>query len=111
MFKCKQCNDSGELTTTVLCPFCNGSSEGMTDGSGCIHCKTGEVECITPCKNPVHLTDVQVDGVDLKDYPDFCDAYITDACWADGTELTDDELDTVTEDSSLVYEYVIESLE
>lgn len=41
---------------------------------------------------------VEVDGVDLKDYPDFCDAFFYYAEWEDGTPLTDDELDQMAED-------------
>lgn len=40
----------------------------------------------------------EVDGVDSTDYPDFCDAYF---CYAefedDGTPLTDDELEQLSE--------------
>lgn len=38
------------------------------------------------------LGDVEVDGVDSSDYPDFVDAYITSAT-IDGRELSDQELD------------------
>jgi len=40
------------------------------------------------------VRDVQVEGIDYKDYPDFCDAYISDAiyCGRDMTELELDEL-------------------
>ena len=29
--------------------------------------------------NNLEVTDVEVDGLDMKDYPDFCDAYIESA--------------------------------
>lgn len=58
-----------------------------------------------------NLTDVSVDGIDTRDAPDFTDAYICYATWADtGEALTDAELDTVNEDNSLVYDYVIAQL-
>lgn len=41
---------------------------------------------------------IQVDGVDSRDYPDFCDAYFSYAQYTDGTNLTDDELNQLTED-------------
>ena len=46
----------------------------------------------------VDWSTVQLDGVYTWDYPDFCDAYISYAQWNDGkgTELTDDELDALT---------------
>jgi hypothetical protein len=39
------------------------------------------------------VVDVRVDGIDMSDYPDFCDAYFESACYEDGTTLTDDELE------------------
>lgn len=53
------------------------------------------------------LADVRVEGVDTRDAPDFCDAYIADAIWDDtGTVLTEDELEEVNEDRDLVYNAV-----
>lgn len=46
------------------------------------------------------VVDLQVDGVDGRDYPDFSDAYFSYACYEDGTELTDDELNELTESHS-----------
>lgn len=50
----------------------------------------------------INIKDVQnleVDGVDRKDYPDFCDAYFSYAEWVEnGDELTDEQLDWLTED-------------
>jgi len=43
------------------------------------------------------VVDLEVDGVDGRDYPDFSDAYFSYACYEDGTELTDDELNELTE--------------
>ena len=36
--------------------------------------------------------EVEVDGVDSRDYPDFSDAYFSGGCYEDGTDLTEDEL-------------------
>lgn len=42
------------------------------------------------------VVDVEVDGVDRRDYPDFCDAYFSNGYFADtGEQLTDDELDSL----------------
>lgn len=38
-----------------------------------------------------------IQGIDMNDYPDFCDAYIDYAEWDDGEELTDDELDRINQ--------------
>mgnify|MGYP003965868655 FL=1 len=51
------------------------------------------------------ISDVEVDGIDTRDYPDFCDAFISYAEY-DGREMTDEELDTLNEDSDFVYEAV-----
>lgn len=54
------------------------------------------------------ITNVQVEGIDTRDYPDFCDAFIAYAEWAEsGTPLTDEELEELNKDSALVYDYVI----
>ena len=44
------------------------------------------------------LDDVQVDGIDFRDYPDFCDAFLEYATY-EGRELTQKELDEVQEDN------------
>ena len=41
------------------------------------------------------VVDAVVDNIDLRDYPDFCDAYFESACYEDGTVLTDEELEQV----------------
>jgi hypothetical protein len=43
------------------------------------------------------VVDATVDGIDMKDYPDFCDAYFDSAYYEDGTALTDDELIELTD--------------
>lgn len=47
--------------------------------------------------NGKNVIDVEVDGFNYWDYPDFCDAYFSYATYEDGTELTDAELDELTE--------------
>jgi hypothetical protein len=41
---------------------------------------------------------IEIDGIDMSDYPDFCDAYISYAEYIDGEPLTDIELAKLTED-------------
>lgn len=54
-----------------------------------------------------NLTDIEIDGVDLKDYPDFSDASIVSAVFKDtGVELTEKELDILNEKSDIKYELV-----
>lgn len=40
----------------------------------------------------VNLHSIEIDGIDMRDYPDFVDAYITYAEYEDGTPLSEDEL-------------------
>ena len=42
------------------------------------------------------LDDIELDGVDIKDYPDFCDAYVESASF-NGVELTDEQLDELND--------------
>ena len=49
-----------------------------------------------PMLNGKMVVDLEIDGVDPKDYPDFSDAYFSYGCYEDGTPLTDDELDKLT---------------
>lgn len=49
-----------------------------------------------PILNGKKVVDLEVDGVDSRDYPDFSDAYFSSGCYEDGTPLTEDELDKLT---------------
>lgn len=50
----------------------------------------------------IKFVDIEVDGIDSKDYPDFCDAYIcgATAVLEDGSmrDATDQELEELTND-------------
>jgi|14_taG_2_1085336.scaffolds.fasta_scaffold01801_5 hypothetical protein len=50
--------------------------------------------------------DIEVDGIDWSDYPDFSDAFIVSAKHEDGTEFTDEEIEELNEDRDLVYKSV-----
>lgn len=54
----------------------------------------------------VDMGSIVLSGVDTGDYPKFVDAYISEASWEDGQELTDRELDDINEDSDLIHELV-----
>lgn len=58
----------------------------------------------------VDLDSLVVDGIDSRDYPDFCDAYFSGGCYLDGTPLPDDVLEYLSEDRDLVYQAVREFL-
>lgn len=47
--------------------------------------------------NNRNVVDVEIENVDPRDYPDFCDAYFCYAIWEDTMEeLTDEELMQLT---------------
>lgn len=57
----------------------------------------------------VDTNTIMVDGIDWRDYPDFCDAFVSAAKFQDGTPLTEDEcyalLDT---HGDFIYSNIIE---
>jgi len=64
-----------------------------------------------PILNGKKVVDMEVDGVESKDYPDFSDAYFSYACYEDGTPLTEDELNKLTDlASDVLWELAYESL-
>ena len=52
---------------------------------------------------------VEVDGVDTRDYPDFSDAYISNA-WYGDREMSDEELDILNEDGDYVWQSVYDTV-
>jgi hypothetical protein len=56
------------------------------------------------------LENIEVDGIDTRDYPDFVDAFISYA-EMDGVELTDEQLDELNDNyPDLIYDCVINHL-
>lgn len=50
---------------------------------------------------------MQIAGINPRDYPDFCDALIEEACWkSTGEPLTDEELELIDESDD--YEEIFE---
>ena len=57
------------------------------------------------------ITDAEVDDIDTKDAPDFCDAFIASARWEDtGELLSEPELEELNDDGDLVYDAVLKVL-
>ena len=56
------------------------------------------------------IDNIEVDGIDTKDYPDFCDAYISSADY-DGKPMTDKQLDEINEDGDYVYGHIMDYLQ
>ena len=55
------------------------------------------------------FTNVSIDGLDHKDYPRYCDAFIDSANY-DGEEMTSDQLDQLNENYELVSVLVYDNL-
>jgi hypothetical protein len=51
------------------------------------------------------IENIELDGVDVSDYPDFCDAFISSADY-NGIPMTDEQLDVINEDYDFIYECV-----
>lgn len=53
----------------------------------------------------------KIDNIEFEniDYGDFCDAFISSANY-DGIAMTDDQLDELNDDTSFVYEKLMEHL-
>lgn len=49
------------------------------------------------------------DGIDHSDYPDYCDAYITEATY-NGVPMDPDGIDLINEDRDFVYRKLMDHL-
>lgn len=56
------------------------------------------------------IDNIEIDGIDTKDYPDFCDAYIVSADY-DGVPMTDEQLDELNEDGDFQHECIMNDLQ
>lgn len=52
------------------------------------------------------ITNIEFEGIDYSDYPDFCDAYIISAD-LDGVPMTEEQLEALNE-SDLRYELLMD---
>jgi len=55
------------------------------------------------------IDNIEVEGIDFKDYPDFVDAYISSADY-NGKPMTDEQLDELNENSEFVHDCVFNQL-
>ena len=51
------------------------------------------------------IDNVVVEGIDTKDYPEFCDAFISSADY-NGKPMTEKQLDNINNNSDFVYSQV-----
>ena len=52
------------------------------------------------------IESVELDGVCVKDYPDFVDAFVTSGVY-DGREMTEEEMDFISDDYDFMYNKII----
>jgi len=55
------------------------------------------------------IDNIEIDSIDFKDYPDFCDAYIVSADY-DGKPMTDKQLDELNEDGDFQHECIMNDI-
>ena len=55
------------------------------------------------------IDNIEVDGIDTKDYPDFCDAFIVSADY-NGKPMTNKQINKLNENTDFVYECVNNNL-
>jgi hypothetical protein len=55
------------------------------------------------------IDNIEIDGIDTNDYPDFCDAFIVSADY-DGEAMSDAQIDKLNEDYSFVHDCVYTQL-
>tara|TARA_B110001454_G_C12284497_1_gene252564 strand:+ start:300 stop:488 length:189 start_codon:yes stop_codon:yes gene_type:complete len=55
------------------------------------------------------ITEIEVDGIDHSDFPDFVDAFIANAYYND-VEMTEMQLEELNEDRDFVYECTLDSI-
>jgi hypothetical protein len=55
------------------------------------------------------IDNIEFDGIDHSDAPDYCDAYIVSANY-DGVPMTEEQIEELNEDSEFVYESLMNYL-
>ena len=102
---------AGGLAGVTLTKSPAGASVGAKIGSA-LQDKLSESSAITLNGKQVDRRSIEIDGVNSGDYPDFADAYISYAKFIDGTELSDEELNQLTDEhGDLVNELAHDSMQ
>ena len=52
------------------------------------------------------INNIEVEDIDMRDYPDFCDAFISNADY-NGVPMTEEQLQELNEDFDFVHEAVM----
>jgi hypothetical protein len=83
----------------------------IEDGQMPIKEDGNEAEGIFINGKKVDIGSLHIENIDMKDYPDFCDAFVGEGYFEDGTEMTDQEMDEFNDKhSDVVQEKAHESL-
>tara|TARA_R110000782_G_scaffold203976_1_gene292545 strand:+ start:186 stop:416 length:231 start_codon:yes stop_codon:yes gene_type:complete len=56
------------------------------------------------------IDNIEIDGIDTKDYPDFSNAFIISADY-DGKPMNDAQIEKINNDGQFQYECIIKSLQ
>lgn len=56
------------------------------------------------------IQEIELNGIDFTDAPDFCDTFIQSAEHSDGTLFTEEELDILCTDADFMYECIVREL-
>lgn len=57
------------------------------------------------------IDDIEFEGIDWSDYPDFCDVVVVAASWDDGRDLSEAEIDElVSRHGDFIYERLMDHL-
>lgn len=99
-FTCPKCSSSITGEKFALCSECNTAFRVDADAEFV----DGIWRDLTTLSEVI---DVEIGGIDGKDHPDYCDAYIEKA-YVGETELTDSELEQLGELPGYVHNKVIE---
>jgi len=104
--------------------FSDGHNMGsiVKDAIRCDHCthkraieySSGVLYCwncrLVKLVDRIDYASLKIDGIDFKDYPDFCDAYFSAGNYLDGKPLPEEVLEKLSEDSARVNEAVFNQL-
>ena len=52
------------------------------------------------------ISNIEVEDIDMRDYPDFCDAFISNADY-DGVPMTEEQLEELNEDFDFIHDAVM----
>jgi len=53
------------------------------------------------------IEDIEIEGINHNDCPDYCDAFISDAYY-NGRQMTDEELEELNDDGDFVYDAIMD---